>query len=100
MSQVAYASAGGFAAVRSFDAEYAEKRRLERELANREQGREIAEQNAFRRMFAPKHCRGLEQFTREWFEACNTAFCEAMDANPDTRPSAGALQLNALGTAR
>lgn len=104
MSQVAYASAGGFAAVRSFDRqdeyrERSEQRRAEREAAKAELFRDIIEQNAFRRAFQPPHCRGLEQFEREWFEACDHAFQEAMEAAGYER-RAGKSQLNAMGTTR
>lgn len=37
------------------------------------------ERGAFSRDFRPKHSFKFEQFSREWFEACDQAFCRAME---------------------
>ena len=47
----------------------------------------------------PKHTKRFEQFSDEWFLACNEAFCEAMRANPEERPSGQAI-LNSVGSSR
>lgn len=98
MGDVAYASAGGFAAVRTFDKTRTERRREEREAARAEQRRETLERNAFRRS-APAHCRALEPFEREWFVACDRAFKDAMEAAGYQR-STGKTQLNGAGSTR
>lgn len=96
MSQVAYASAGGFAAVRSF-------KQQETARTNGAKAREVlAAMVADQRRLAPyrpKHCRGLEQHSREWFEACDRAFQEAMEAAGYVRFT-GKTQLNAMGSTR
>lgn len=46
------------------------------------------ERCSFERHVRPLHSRKFAQFSREWFDACNAAFVEAMLANPTERPSA------------
>jgi hypothetical protein len=58
------------------------------------------EQASFERDFRPKHARDVEQFSDEWFKACDAAFRAAMEANPTVRPSKGALPLNSVGSYR
>ena len=50
-------------------------------------------------LLKPRHCWNLEPHSREWFDACNDAFLEAMQANPSERPP-GTAGYNAAGSSR
>lgn len=93
---VAYANGGGFAAVRSY------KQRQQAEIARRKAAEATRELPAdVRRLctFRPVHSQKLEQHSREWFEACDRAFQDAMEAAGYQR-RIGKTQVNAMGTTR
>lgn len=92
---VSFASGQGWAGTRNFD--YSARQNTEAARAKQAENVEIRRSAA---PCKPAHCRGLEEHSREWMEACDKAFCEAMEANPTVRPSAGALTLNSIGSSR
>lgn len=51
---------------------------MDRETATQEWVKEAREHSSFMKQCQPRHAAKCKQFEREWFKACDDAFCEAM----------------------